>query len=218
MQCIALINAPDDTARQMAKLDVVTATTDLMPQGKPNFADIRFYPSIVQLVQNTGKATMVKVLHMLVLDFCRSVNVVRNMNEDQMIEAAAFLLDECGNFRLEDYVMMFAMAKRGQLGKIMDRVDIQVIGEILDRYWAYRDESGKKLQEQEVREVDNQINAKHLPVSDNVVSKLTEWVNSLPEDEEKEIDRSGVEAYAKLHNVDIDEVVKQFGKRKNDAA
>jgi hypothetical protein len=42
-------------------------------------------------------------------DFCSSINVLRNMNEDQMIEAAAMLIAECGNFRLEDYVMMFSM-------------------------------------------------------------------------------------------------------------
>ncbi|MBK7885497.1 MAG: hypothetical protein IPJ81_18160 [Chitinophagaceae bacterium] len=87
----------------------------------------------------------------MIKDFCSSLNVVRNMNEDQMIEAAAMLLDECENFRLEDYMIMFSMAKRGELVKIMDRIDLQVITAMLDEYFTRR-----KLAA--INKVDNEIN------------------------------------------------------------
>jgi hypothetical protein len=71
------------------------------------------------------------------------------MNEDQMIDCASMLLDECGTFRLEDYQVMFTMAKRGKIGKIMDRLDISVISQLLDEYWTIRNEYGKREQERQ---------------------------------------------------------------------
>ncbi len=104
------------------------------------------------LAAQYGENVLLKNIFLLVKDFCGGVNVVRNMNEDQMIEAAAMLLDECGNFRLEDYVMMFSMAKRGAFFpdvKIYDRIDIQLISSIMDEYWKRRNEAGRIAQEAE---------------------------------------------------------------------
>lgn len=125
-----------------------------MPQGKPNYLEMVNYPMIKQLVHQNGMPMMHKVLFLLVKDFCASMNVVRNMNEEQMIESASMLLDECGNFRLEDYVMMFQMAKRGDLVKIMDRIDMQKITEMLDEYWKRRHDAGNKAIDEENRGMD----------------------------------------------------------------
>lgn len=102
------------------------------------FLEIIRYPKIETLAETHGKRKMRKVLFLMLKDFCNSINVVRNMNEDQMIEGAAMLLDECGNFRLEDYAMMFSMAKRGQLIDVRDRIDIQMLSQMLDNYWERR--------------------------------------------------------------------------------
>ena len=88
-----------------AKMDFMDIVGDLMPGGKPTYLDVIRFPTIKNWVAELGKKAMLKVLYLLVKDFCRSVNVVRNMNEDQMIESAAMLIDECDNFRLEDYAM-----------------------------------------------------------------------------------------------------------------
>jgi hypothetical protein len=79
------------------------------------------------------------------------------MNEDQMIETASMLLDECDNFRLEDYVMMFALAKRGQLVKIFDRIDIDLVGEIMNEYWFKRNEAGKRAQDEHFRSFEEKM-------------------------------------------------------------
>ena len=115
------------------------------------------YPSIERLCQEYGKKSLRVAILILVKDLCNSLNVVRNMNEDQMIEAACMLLDECGDFRLEDYVMMFSLAKRGQLVKIMDRIDIDTIGKMLDEYWKMRYEAGQREQERQMREYENKL-------------------------------------------------------------
>ncbi len=135
-----------------AKMEFVGLVSDLLPAGIPKFLSMIKFPMMRDLINEHGKKTMLKVIFLLMRDFCSSINVVRNMNQDQMIEAAAILLDECGNFRLQDYTMMFSMAKRGQLVKIMDRIDISVITQILDEYWKQRNFAGMKLQESETLE------------------------------------------------------------------
>lgn len=153
LQC--LIKLESEQLRSEAKMELVIMTSELMPKGKPSFLEVVKYPMISQLVQTEGRRKMLAVLVLLVKDFCTSLNVVRNMNEDQMIEAASMLLDECGNFRMEDYLMMFAMAKKGALDvKILDRIDIQVIAQILDDYWKHRHRAGKKAQEEEGDHID----------------------------------------------------------------
>jgi hypothetical protein len=145
LQCLIDVEAN----KQGAKMELILATNELMPEGKPNYLEVVKYPMIRQVIQTEGRKKMLAVLVSLVKNFCASMNVVRNMNEDQMIETAAMLLEECGNFRLEDYVTMFSMAKRGSLIKIYDRIDIQVVTEMLEEYWERRNEAGKKNQEAE---------------------------------------------------------------------
>lgn len=128
---------------------------DLMPSGKPDFLSMQKYQTVASLAKSEGNVVMLKVLMLLVKDFCNSLNVVRNMNDDQMIEAASMLLDECGNFRLEDYVMMFAMAKRGDLVKIYDRLDIEIITKILNEYWGRRNIAGESAQAEDVQHLDS---------------------------------------------------------------
>lgn len=115
-----------------------------MPGGKPDLVGVLNYPRITQLVRENGRKGVRTVIFLIVKNFCESLNVVRGMNEDQMIEAAGFLLDECHNYRIEDYVMMFSMVKRGQLVKILDRIDIQIIGQILTEYDRLRCEAGER--------------------------------------------------------------------------
>ena len=155
MQC--LINLELPALKSEAKTDLLLRTNELMPKGVPDLLGVVKFPTIQQLATTEGKKKMLAVLVLLVKDFCASVNVVRNMNEDQMFEAAAMLLEESGNFRLEDYVMMFSMAKKGHLLKIYDRLDIQVITSILDEYWKKRNDAGEKAQEQELINIENSV-------------------------------------------------------------
>lgn len=150
---------------------IVTAARDLMPGGNPDFSIIRARPTIEQMKswpveQGFGPANLHKLLIGLLRNFCNSVNVPRdkNMNEDQMIEAAGFLLDECDNYRIEDYVMMFTLAKRGKLevgktGRIFDRVDISLIADFKANYELLRQQGEDSIQAEYTRKME----AKTLP-------------------------------------------------------
>lgn len=131
------------------KLELIELTSELMPNGNPDFRIIRHTQPIKSLIDSYGKRDVRFMIFEMVKDFCESFNVVRNMREDQMIESAAFLIDDCGDMRLEDFHMMFTLAKRGRLIKIMDRIDIDIIGKIYDAYYIMRSDAGRRIQEEE---------------------------------------------------------------------
>lgn len=137
------------------KMEMIAVSRELMPAGKPNFLEVIKYPMIKDLVKSEGSNKMLKLLVLMVKDFCNSINVVRNMNEDQMIEAASMLLDECDNFRLEDYVMMFSLSKRGELIKILDHLDISYIAMMMNEYWQRRKNAGRHALEDPVNRLDS---------------------------------------------------------------
>ncbi len=154
IECLSKLEHPD--FKRDAKMELLSIAGNLAPAGKPDFLNVIRYPTLQGLIERNGRKTMLKVVFMLVKDFCASVNVVRNMNEDQMIEAAAMLIDECDNFRLEDYVMMFSLAKRGELVKLFDHIDLSIISQILDEYWSRRQRAALHMQDQECHRLDYQ--------------------------------------------------------------
>lgn len=178
------------------KGELIEIVSELMPAGKPKFLEVIRYPTIEAMIHEHGKQKMLKVIFLLVKDFSGSLNVVRNFNEDQMLEAAAMLLDECGNFRLEDYVMMFQMAKKGELLKVYDRLDIQVISEMLDVYWLKRKRAAEGVQEKEAYHLENlgdnqkQIESLHpedaklLKATDGLAAALSSWKDVVQSHEE----------------------------------
>lgn len=142
-------------------MGLVAAARELMPSGKPDFGKIKTYPSISQLIPTVGAPTLHKLLMVLIKNYCNSVNVPegKNMNEDQIIEAAGFLLDECDNYRIEDYVMMFTLAKRGKLesgktGRIFDRVDIQLISDFKSNYEQIRRQGEDSIMQDELMKLE----------------------------------------------------------------
>ena len=156
IKLISCILSLEHTAKKTdAKMELMATARDLMPGGVPNFMDVIKYPKIEMLKSTEYNGSLHKIIFLLVKDFCNSMGVVRNMSEDVMIEAAGILLEECDNFRLEDYVMMFQMAKRGELFDIRDRIDLQVVTEILDAYWLKRKNAGEKAVVEETRHLDS---------------------------------------------------------------
>lgn len=137
-----------------AKMEFVGIISELMPGGNASHLGVIKFPMIKNLLAEFGKKTMLKIIFLLIKEFCNSINVIRNMTEDQMIEAAAMLIDECENFRLEDYAMMFSLGKKGILVKIFDRIDISVITQMLDEYWKRRNGAAIQLEERESQILD----------------------------------------------------------------
>lgn len=165
-QCLIKLNEPE--TRMDGKVELMGIISTLMPAGIPDYLGVIRFPKVSGLIIQEGKKKTLFMICALIRDFCNSLNVSRNMNEDQIIEAAAMLMDECGNFRLEDYAMMFALAKRGALLKLYDRIDLEVITAILDAYWAKRHKAAIEAEEKAINAQETQ-----LPLLRN--TKNNEW-------------------------------------------
>lgn len=129
-----------------ARMQLAERVTQLAPNGHPNFREIKNLTPVRYLINAGNQREVSKVLFRLVKDFCASINVVRNMNELQMIDSVQMLMDECSDFRIEDYLMMFTLAKRGKLVKVYDRLDASIISQIVEEYDAIRFDAGRKIQ------------------------------------------------------------------------
>lgn len=148
------LESNDETVKGIAKMELIQITRGLVPAGKPAYTEMIRYPKIKDLEEKLGQKTMMKTIFLIIRDFCASINVGKNMNADQMIEAAAILLEEAGNFRLEDYIAMFAMAKRGEYGEFYDRMDIAMICSFIDKYWQQRNIAGTKARDEDMEKID----------------------------------------------------------------
>lgn len=129
-------------------MELLAIANALLPDGEPQYLSMIEYPKITDLIKERSRKEILKLVFLIIKDFCSSFNVVRNMNEDQMIEAANMLIEDAGNYRLEDYYMMFAMAKKGQLIKIYDRIDGQIINEMADAYHQNRQRAAWKAEDE----------------------------------------------------------------------
>jgi hypothetical protein len=156
LQCIVTMGEDNPETQAFGKLQLMESVTQLMPFGKPDFASVRYYPSVRQMQEKSGYEGLHKALFLLVKDFCDSMGFEKTLNELQQIEAASYLLDECDNFRLEDYVMMFALAKRGKLGvTLYNAINLDAIQRIYSAYWAMRSDAGEQLLQNQVLEDEN---------------------------------------------------------------
>ena len=125
-------------AMKAAKMGMAVTVSELMPAGKPDYKALLHSPQLSQLAQQRGRNEILKYLCILITDFCSSLNIKRGMSEEQVVEAAIMLLDECGDYRLEDYALMFNLAKRGKLGiELYQSVDILAISQIEQAYDRY---------------------------------------------------------------------------------
>lgn len=149
LECLSnSIKADKEGNKKIDAIELSEITSTIMPSGSPNFEhNIQRFAPIRQIEKEVGKKGLRLFLFFLVKNFCESINAVRNMTEDQMIETASFLLDECQDYSMEDYVCMFAMGKRGKLVKILDRVDGQIIGQMLNAYDELRADAKTTLME-----------------------------------------------------------------------
>jgi hypothetical protein len=81
--------------------------------------------------ENEGQ--VLKAVKNLILALCESLNVT-SMNDYQVLEASMLLTEKYYFLKIEELIYIFKNAKLGRYGKSFNRIDIQVIGEWIDKY------------------------------------------------------------------------------------
>ena len=83
--------------------------------------------SLKKIAKQVGERDMLITLSGIIMRSIDSMNISRNMTEDQAVEAASILMDKFGHDTVEDIILMLRKAKRGELGENYQRIDIQVL-------------------------------------------------------------------------------------------
>ena len=112
------------------------------------------------LQKEISEVGLMTIISTLVLKTANFFNVGKNITEDQAINTAVLILEKYPYETLEDFVMVFKMAKKGELGKVYDRIDPQVIFEWCNQYFEKKAEireiEHQKFKQKEAKQIENQ--------------------------------------------------------------
>lgn len=112
--------------------------------------DITLHARIPNLTHVYGFEKIHEILIVLLTSFNNSLNLIRPMNPDQIIECANDLVmtTEEDQLSIEDYVLFFKGAKEGKYGKILDRMDHQTVFSMLEEYRQERHRQYLRIREE----------------------------------------------------------------------
>jgi len=90
-----------------------------------------------------------EVLIVLLTSFANSLNLIRPMSSEQIVECAHELVmtSEEDFLSIEDYVLFFKGAKEGKYGRILDRLDQQTVFQLLEEYRSERHRQYHRIRE-----------------------------------------------------------------------
>jgi hypothetical protein len=104
-----------------------------------------------ELTKKLGIKDMGKILMAEITKFQNCYNVVRPMNPDQIAQCAYSLIQtaEEDYLSLEDVILFLEGAKQGKYGKVYDRLDQQIIFEMMEQYRDERHRTFMRFKEEQ---------------------------------------------------------------------
>lgn len=92
-----------------------------------------------------------KIMYTLIINVSNYFNVAHAMNKEQAVQTAGLIMDKYPVETLEDFVMVFKMAKRNEFGTNLHRLDGTVIFEWCARYFDLKYSRKDELRQREVK-------------------------------------------------------------------
>lgn len=97
--------------------------------------------------ENLSEGVVIAVLSDMITRAAAFFNIQHNITPAQSVDTASMLLEKYGYESLEDFSLIFKKAKRGEFGKIYNRLDGQIIFEWCERHFeekiSFREERHK---------------------------------------------------------------------------
>lgn len=147
-----------------SKMEFIKYTNSLYnAAGEPDFAEFKYNrTTIATLSKSINKSILISDIYLVIKSFTESLNVKRNMTEDQQVEAAATLFRKTVSDgyleTLEDVIVFFQGCKEGRYGTIMDRIDLQTIMAMRENFLNFRHDINNALVYEDVPGYDRQEN------------------------------------------------------------
>ncbi len=120
-----------------------------------------------ELAKKIGVSEMGKILMAEITKFQNCYNVIRPMNADQIAQCAYSIIQSAEEdfLSLEDLVLFFEGSKQGKYGKVYDRLDQQIIFEMLEVYRESRHRAYITIKEEK------EAQYKATPVNDRFITE-----------------------------------------------
>jgi hypothetical protein len=148
--------------------------------------------SIPSLKKNTGfsDSDIGKILFGMIFRASQFFNITNTMNDAQMIDTSALLLEKYGYESLEDFSLIFKRAKMGDFGKTFNRLDGQIIFEWANKHFEQKIEYREK-QHQRIKATVDPVDLKNILLGPEVkgrevIDALKEAIGYDPNYERKE--------------------------------
>lgn len=106
---------------------------------------------IPALVKDSGHEKVLTAIVASIMSAFNNINLKKGMNEDQVIELAAVLIDEAHNdqLALEDILLFLQRLITGQAGTLYDRLDMPTFFELFESYREERYQALRHIREEE---------------------------------------------------------------------
>lgn len=121
------------------------------------------------------------IVTVLLASFNNSLNLIRPMNEEQIVECAYELVmtTEEDQLSIQDYVLFFKGAKEGKYGRILDRLDQQTVFSMLEDYRQKRHEERMRQKENQHLEYSGLGDPTRKQTTDALSQHLSEYSTKL---------------------------------------
>jgi hypothetical protein len=134
-------------------LGIMSVSNQYIERGVVQFDKILSIPAcsrVPNLTHVYGFETLVKLVAVLLASFNNSLNLIRPMNDEQVIDCATDLVmtTEEDQLSVEDLVLFFKGAKEGKYGRILDRMDSQTVFAMMEEYREQRHREYVKIKDE----------------------------------------------------------------------
>jgi hypothetical protein len=154
-----------------AKLKMLTYFSKANTPDYSKLMSIPVTDRVPELSKKMGVENMGKIIMAEVTKFQNCFNVIRPMNAFQIAECAYAIIQSAEEdyLSLEDLILFFAGAKQSKYGKVYDRLDQQVIFEMLEVYRQERHATYLAMKEEQ------HSNHKSAGINERFVSEAMEF-------------------------------------------
>lgn len=127
-------------------------------------------PSLVLIEKEAGPTVLHAMLVKIISDTLQFFNVGNTMSPSQIDMTVELIMEAYASYKVDDWVLCFKRAKRGDYGTVFNRIDGNVIFDWFEKYIEERDAEFERIRLNEKKTVEKQLDAirEAVPMPDEV--------------------------------------------------
>jgi len=128
--------------------------------------------SLVRISAEVGEKAVKAMLYILISDCLDFFNIGKSMSANQIMQTAVLILEDYSVYKIDYFVLCFNRAKKGQYGKVYDRIDGQIIFEWLAQFDYEYSAEIEAERRNESKRIEKQLQA---PIEEESLTRMPDW-------------------------------------------